>query len=63
MALTNQPKQAEDASENLDYENLDEQVWVRGVSEGSGRAGNSDANAAEEVACANGYATPEDGKT
>jgi len=63
LALTNQPEQPEDTSENLDYENLDEQVWVRGVSEGSGRAGDSDAKAAEQVACADGDATPEDGET
>ena len=45
--LTDQPKQAEDTPEDLDDENLDEQVWICGVGEGSGRAGDSDANSAE----------------
>jgi len=47
LVLTDQPKQAKDTSENLDNEDLDEQVWVRGVSDGSGRAGDSDTNTAE----------------
>jgi hypothetical protein len=63
LALTNQPKQAEDTSENLNDENLDEQVWVCGVSKGGGRAGNSDANTTEQVACTDGDSTPEDGET
>lgn len=61
--LTNQPKQAKDTSENLNDENLDEQVWVRGVSKGSGRASDSDANTTEQVTCADGEATPKDSKT
>jgi len=61
--LTNQPKQTEDASENLNNENLDEQVWIRSISEGGRRASDSDTNTAEQVACTHGDTTPEDGET
>ena len=63
LVLTNQPKQTEDASENLNDENLDEQVWIRSISEGCCRAGDSDTDTTEQVACTHGDTTPEDGKT
>lgn len=63
LVLTNQPKQTEDAPENLNDENLDEQVWIGSIGEGGRRAGDSDTDTTEQVACTHCDTTPEDGET
>lgn len=57
---TNEPEQPQDTAKDLDDEDLDEEVWVRGVCECGGCACDTDGDAAEEVADTDGEAAPED---
>lgn len=60
MGLTDQSKQPQDTAKHLNDEDLDEEVGVGCVCDGGGRAGDADAETAEEVADADGEAAPEE---
>lgn len=57
---TNQPEQAKDTAEDLYNEDLHEQIGIRSIRERSGRAGDADADTAEQIAHSDSQATPEE---
>lgn len=60
MGLTDEAKEAKNGTEDLDDENLDEQLAIGRVGNGSSRASDTDRYTAEEVAQADDEATPEE---
>lgn len=59
---TNQPKQTQDATKDLNNKDLDEQVWVSSIGQSRCRACDADADTAKHVTRANSEAAPEDGE-
>ena len=57
---TNQAEETKDTAEDFDDEDLDEEIRVRGVRERGRGARDANADTAQEVACADGEATPEE---
>lgn len=56
---TNKPEKTQYTSKHFHNQNLDEEIGVRSVAQCCGGSSDSDAYTAEEVACANGQAAPE----